>query len=155
VGHGGRTLFDSDVFRRCGGFVEGIEPAEDRDLWMLFARIGPAVIVPDIVLDKRTHAGQHPNPEWDAFALDVVRRRLPDLTEREQRVARRIIRARSHYTQGIRRLQEGRTLAAVGDFAWLAVAPWRILSSPLFRRQLTTHLRELVGTSSAPKRREG
>ena len=145
VGHQGRALFRTDVFRGSGGFVSGLEPAEDRDLWMRLALLGPVVLIPDVVMDRRVHAGNHPNPDWESFALEVVRRRIPDLPEREQRTARRIVDARVHYSRGLDELARRHRVAAAAAFVRVGRAP-ELLLSPLFRQQLRRHLGRLLRT---------
>ena len=153
VGHQGRALFHAGPLRETGGFVSGLEPAEDRDLWLRLARLGPVVLIPDVVMDRRVHSGNHPNPNWESFALDVVRGRLPDLPEREQRLGRRIVDARVHYSEGLRRLAEGQPVAAAREFVKLTRAPLGMLTSPLFRQQMRSHLGRLA--TSAARRGRG
>jgi glycosyltransferase involved in cell wall biosynthesis len=153
VGHQGRALFHASPLRETGGFVSGLEPAEDRDLWLRLARLGPVVLIPDVVMDRRVHSGNHPNPDWEAFALDVVRRRLPDLPQREQRLGRRIVDARVHYSEGLRRLAAGQPITAAREFVKLARAPLGMLTSPLFRQQMRSHLGRLA--TSAVRRGRG
>ena len=76
--------------------------------------------------------------------LDVVRRRLPDLPEREQRLGRRIVDARVHYSEGLRRLSAREPLGAAREFVKLTRAPLGMLASPLFRQQMVTHLGRLA-----------
>ena len=42
----------------AGGWNESLTAAEDHDLWLRLARIGPVVITPEIVFHLRTHAAQ-------------------------------------------------------------------------------------------------
>jgi hypothetical protein len=147
VGHGSRTLFRTDAFWNSGGFVPGISLAEDRDLWVRLARLGPVVLVPDVVLDKRAHTGDHPYPNWEMLGLEVVRRRLAELPADEQRRGERIVDARIHYSEGLRRLADGRPLGAARELVRLTRAPAGMLVSPLFRQQLLSHLGRYVATA--------
>jgi len=54
----GTVLWRTDVVHRVGDWNEAITLSGDRELFLRMAREGPVVFVPDVVLDKRAHAGQ-------------------------------------------------------------------------------------------------
>jgi glycosyltransferase involved in cell wall biosynthesis len=54
----GQVLWRAEVVRRVGGWDERLFVAEDQDLLLRAAQIGPFAFIPPVVLFNRVHAGQ-------------------------------------------------------------------------------------------------
>jgi glycosyltransferase involved in cell wall biosynthesis len=65
----GQTLYRTEAVRRAGGYPAHVVVVEDRALWLRVARQGAVLVLPDIVLEYRDHAGQ-----WRPANLFEMRR---------------------------------------------------------------------------------
>jgi glycosyltransferase involved in cell wall biosynthesis len=66
----GTALFRTDVLRAVGHWNAAITVSGDRELFVRVSRVGPVILVPHVVLDKRTHGGQ-----WRAVEIREIRER--------------------------------------------------------------------------------
>ncbi len=54
----GQIMWRAEIVRRVGGWSERLSVAEDQDLLLRMARLGPFAFTPQVVLLNRVHAGQ-------------------------------------------------------------------------------------------------
>jgi len=141
----GQCLFRTQAVKSVNGWNESYSFAEDYDLWLRVGRLGPVVLLPDIVFKYRSHLGQwRPlKPEIRQLMTEIRQRALAPLDERERERAERILRARDLTQMAGER--PGR-LQAVGLYLKaLRIAP-DLLWSPLTRPRILASLRRcLVG----------
>jgi glycosyltransferase involved in cell wall biosynthesis len=109
-----QNIYRTEIARRVGGFNPEIYNVQDRDFWLRVAREGPVVLLPDVVMNYRVHAGQSKPPNVQQLRERVMRmaiRRLP--RERRRRALR--IQASSRLIQaGESALTDGRWTHATG-----------------------------------------
>jgi hypothetical protein len=142
----GQALLRRSATTGAGGWNERLNFAEDHDLWLRLARLGPVVLLPDAVLGYRLHAGQtvvlRPGPP----TIGLRRRFIASLSGRERDMAARTVRAYGHSLVAIRAFRRGRYSAAWRhSLQSIRLAPW-LLRSPLSRPKLLgLSLRSLAG----------
>src|SRR5205823_2290325 len=88
----GTVLWRAEVVRGVGGWAENLTLSEDRELLLRGSRVGPVVFVPDVVLDKRAHAGQRWAPDARRVQEEWVRAHLESLSPRDRDVGSRLSR---------------------------------------------------------------
>jgi len=66
----GTALFRTDVVHAAGDWNEEVTVSGDRELFVRLSRRGPVILVPHVVLDKRTHSGQ-----WRAVEIREIQAR--------------------------------------------------------------------------------
>lgn len=133
----GRTLYRTDVFRAAGGFPEHLSFAEDRDLWLRVTRLGPAVSIPDVVVDYRVqHAGRSDYSDGLAAVERVVAAHVASLDADERPAAERVADVRRAWLEGSRALTELRGRHAAKRFLSAIRSDPSVLRSPFVRPQL-------------------
>jgi len=132
----GTTLFRTNVLKAVGGWNPAITVSGDRELFIRVSRQGPVLLVPEVVLDKRTHGGQ-----WRAVEIREIQGRwvrehidgLPsgdrELAEQLTRAYRLLNDARIAYGN----LESRKAISLYGQA--LRVAP-SLLRSPLVRPEI-------------------
>lgn len=88
----GTALFRTDALHIVGGWNEEITVSGDRELFVRLSRCGPAILVPHVVLDKRTHGGQWRAVEIREIQERWVRAHIDTLPSRERERALRLTR---------------------------------------------------------------
>ena len=129
----GQTLFRAEIVRQVGGWTEGLSFAEDHDLWLRVATLGPVVLLPDIVLEYRVH-GQ-PRPDGgDEVMTEIRARAVARLTGGARRTHRRALRAWMLGCEANARAEVGDRAGALCRYAAAVWAAPRLLWSPRARR---------------------
>lgn len=142
----GQSLFRTQAVKMVNGWDGRFIPIEDHDLWLRIGRLGPVVLLPEIVLQYRVHSGQ-----WRPRALnqmmDQVRQQaVARLQGRERQRAERLFQARALAQTAFERY--GHVEAFILYLKSLRLAPG-LLRSPLARPLVVTPLmRMLVGKLS-------
>ena len=133
----GRTLYRTEDFRAAGGFPEHLSFAEDRDLWLRVTRLGPAVSIPDVVVDYRIqHAGRSDYTDGLAAVDRVVAAHVASLDPGDRRVAQRMAAVRGAWLEGSRSLTELDGRRAAHRFLRAIRADPSVLRSPFVRPQV-------------------
>lgn len=150
----GQCLFRTQVIRSVNGWNDSYNFAEDYDLWLRVGRLGPVVLLPDIVLHFRSHQGQQrpPKPTIRHLMTEIRQQALAGLQGQEREKAERILRARRLWAMAA---GCSRRLRALGlCLKALQIAPG-LLWSPLARPRILASLRRhgIGGTGHRLRRR--
>ena len=90
----GQILFRVSALRAVDGWRRELIVGEDWELQLRLSRLGPTVLVPDVVFEWRLHGGQW-RPRDTEVVEDRNRRRFVDgLSGRERELGARVLRAR-------------------------------------------------------------
>lgn len=129
----GQNLFRTQRVREVGGFNPERAYCEDREMLFKLSRLGPAAIVPEVVLDYRIHGGQSKPADLDVIRDQVYAAHIESLPAAERLLAWRV-------RQAARRMEGGR---ARDVLMGLLTAPV-VMRSPLLARPLWFDLRNAV-----------
>lgn len=102
TGSASAVMVASDLFREVGGFAEGLELAEDWDLWIRLAERAPVVAVPELLVHLSAFAFGSRSAELER----AERRRLAVLDRHRDAYRRRDLEARMRrrlWQVGVRR----------------------------------------------------
>jgi glycosyltransferase involved in cell wall biosynthesis len=106
----GQCLFRVKLLRSCGAYNESVSLCEDYELWLRVARLGEALLIPEAVLENRTHPSRISTADSD-LALERIRdEAVSRLAGVEHEEALRIVR-----TSSVLRVADG--LYSDGRFA--------------------------------------
>ncbi len=131
----GQCLFRTPALRSVGGWDEELSVAEDQDLLLRTSRLGPTVLLRDIVLGYRVHGpGRHAPAEIIERA--IRERYLHRLGNREQVAARRFVTAWEQLTAAGDAYRCGEYQAAVVSLRAATTAAPTLLNSPITGRYL-------------------
>jgi glycosyltransferase involved in cell wall biosynthesis len=143
----GQNLYRTALVRHVGGFDTSLEQAEDRDLWLRIAVLGPVVLRPEVVTTYRVHPGQSRLPHIRDLREDVALKAIRALPPDEQPRALRIRRTTRLLDEAEIALTNGRVSSGVADtlravantptlFLSPLVGPWTVrrLAGRLARR---------------------
>ena len=142
----GQALLKRSVVLEAGGWNERLSIAEDHDLWLRMAQLGPVVLIPQAVLAVRLHPGQTVMTCAGIRTIGLRRTLLASLAEKEREPAARTVRAYGHWRVAVRAFRRGRYPDAWRHCSQaIRLAP-RLLGSPLSRPELARlGLRSLMG----------
>ena len=86
LGGPGACMIRAGAFRAAGGFDESLRMAEDYELWLKLARLGPVVRHTRCVLEARRHGGNvsSDQPAMLASTLLVLERLAPQLPPKDR-----------------------------------------------------------------------
>ena len=148
----GAILWKTDVIRTLGGWNEDITGSEDRELLLRAARRGPVVVIPQAVLDKRTHGGQWRSVQvrerqarWTNAFVDA----LPPNDRPRGSAARDAYRS---WNEGRRAYGNLRPREAVDLYVRAVRTSPMILTSPLLRRRVCVGFgKSLAGVMIGPR----
>lgn len=142
-----QSLFRARALAEAGGWDERLVVAEDQDLWLRLARLGPVAFAPRAVLENRRHDGQWRPPDVESIERDIRVRSLSTLTSHEDRQrAQRAFEARilANEAKEFYRSRDFRAARALYT-ATVRIAPW-VLWSPLVGPALLRHgLKSVAG----------
>ena len=127
----GQNLYRTEVVRRLGGYDARFWPADDRDLWLRVAALGPVRTRPEIVLEYRAHASQSDKRGIEAIRAAVYQRYIETLAPPERRRARRIQKSGEDRWTAQQSLQRGRRAAAMIYLLRSIVRRPAVVRSPL------------------------
>lgn len=132
----GQVLIGRSAVAEAGGWNERLSLAEDFELWLRLARLGPVAFIPDTVLAYRIHPGRTSRTGVESQTVALRRAAVRALEPRERTVAERSIRAQRHSRKALAEYLRERYPSACLHY-WLAIrrAPW-LLASPLCRGNL-------------------
>ncbi|MFQ5632572.1 MAG: glycosyltransferase family 2 protein [bacterium] len=112
----GQCLFRIDVIKSVKGWDETFAIAEDQHLLLRVARIGPAVLLPDLVLKFRVHGEQwRPFQTWK-IATKIRQRAVKKLPLNERQRAGRILQARVDFKQALSHNSQAEPVKALHFF---------------------------------------
>ena len=94
----GQNLYRTDVVQSVGGYKDDFIPSEDRQLWLKIAKKGYVSLVPDIVLDYRSH-GQPRRPKNLLDIREKVFQEFVNSLSVEEQLRAKRIRESAHYSQ--------------------------------------------------------
>jgi len=132
----GQCLFRAAVIKSAGGWDGEFIPIEDHQLWLRIAPHGRVVMLPEVVLHYRVHAGQwRPRKLWKLMTR--VRQRAVKKLEGERRKhAERIMQAREHFREGEIFSGDGEAARALRSYLKAVRLQPGILRSPLTRAMI-------------------
>jgi starch synthase len=150
----GRFLFRRDALVEVGGFAEGLQVAEDRELlWRLASRGHAWVVLPEVVLGSRhlPGAGRYPEGEATTAALARVEASRRAAAALGPEVARRL---RAWDEVWAARRPDTRPRPAARAMVRAARIDPSLLASPLFRDELRRRVVHVVpGTARVVRTR--
>ncbi len=82
IGGHSQVMFRKNAIVRLGGYPENFKYSQDYYLWVKLARMGNIHIIPEVILQYRTHTGnlsQHHKEEQERLSLEVSREALKDI----------------------------------------------------------------------------
>lgn len=142
----GQALIRRSAIARAGGWNERLSLAEDHDLWLRLARLGPMVLIPETVVACRIHTGQ--TSRVGAALRTIVLRRayLAGVASENRARAERTLRALRLSRVALRSFRRGRYRDACRrSWQTLRQAPW-LLASPISRPEIAgLVLRSMTG----------
>jgi len=148
----GQLLFSRSALEAAGGFDEGLSLAEDHDLLLRVARLGPAVLIPDTVLHRRVHGTPRFLPDEYRASANAARERFVLSLGPESRArAERLLRGEALWQQAGEQLQAGCGLPAMGSLLGAVREAPAYASSPLFRRAFAYRLLRAVRRAAVPQ----
>lgn len=136
----GQCLLRTRSVRQVNGWNESLNHAEDHDLWLRISRLGPQVLLPQLVCDHRVHPGQSRPANLDQIMTEIRTRAVAPLGPAERERAEQILQARHHALAALGsylRLEAGTALRLYLRAA--RTAP-RLLRSPLTRPMIVPPL---------------
>lgn len=90
----GQCLFRTQAIKSVHGWNEAYNIAEDHDLWLRVGRLGPAALLPDVVLSYRVHSGQWRPRNLERLMTEIREQAVRQLQGSERERAERILQAR-------------------------------------------------------------
>jgi len=132
----GRTLYRTSALRECGGWDDRLAGSEDQELWLRLSLRGPAVFVPQPVMENRAHPGQWRPRDVERVEEDFRREFVRGLPVDLRLRGERLLRARGRLKLGSAAYARGHYARAVRHY-WAAT--WgvpRLARSPLVGRAL-------------------
>jgi glycosyltransferase involved in cell wall biosynthesis len=127
----GQMLYRTALVRNVGGYRPTFNPADDRELWLRLAVLGPVLLVPDIVLEYRVHDGQVRPPDIEQIRERLFAEFVERLPPACRARGRRIMGAGRSWRRAELAVEQQRYRDALGGFAKAAVAAPSLLGSPL------------------------
>jgi glycosyltransferase involved in cell wall biosynthesis len=141
----GQTLQRARPLRGAGGYRGELIRSEDRELWLRLIHRGSFVLIPDIVLEHRTHPGQTTfPPNIDAIREQIYADAIAALPERDRRYGRRCREAGRCWDGANRARESGSFGRALLCYLRAAVTAPTLAASPLMRPALAHGLRSAV-----------
>ena len=144
-------------FDATGGFDPDVTPAEDRDLWLRLAPLGPFRFLPLPLVRRVVYpdAESRPTERWEASLHRVVARFLDRPEGAPYRDRAGALRAFQFVKVGSRHLQGAKLFHALTAFSRATVRDPRALVRPTARRLLARacehHVKRLVKWSRAAR----
>lgn len=132
----GHSLFRRSSLMSVNGWNESYSFGEDHELWLRLSRLGPVVLVPDVLLRFRVHAGQVRPPQSRRLLTELRERVAADLEGKVRARAAKVLKARELEAVAadcFERTQSGRALYYY--LRIFALAPG-LFFSPLTRTRL-------------------
>ncbi len=127
----GQCLFRATAVRACGGYDPRFVIAQDHDLWLRLARLGPVVLDPGLVLEYRIHAGQRTETDENAICLHIRRESVGSLAGRERSQGERFVEAWSRWRTAEAAKDRGERWAALRSYLGVVRAAPALLRSPI------------------------
>lgn len=90
----GQYLLRTETVKLVNGWNESYIIAEDYELWLRLARLGPVVLIPDIVFLLRVHSGQWRPAKLYNLMADIRQQAVKQVHGKEREISDRIIRAK-------------------------------------------------------------
>lgn len=130
----GQCLFRREALESIGGYDPGLVSSEDQEIQFRLSRIGPALFVPGVVLEVRSHPLQCRDPSAADIADRLHSSFAASLSGRDAVRAERLSRAHRSVLAGLRATHARRFGTAFGCFLRAARIAPETLRSPLSRR---------------------
>jgi glycosyltransferase involved in cell wall biosynthesis len=144
-----RVLVRRDAFERAGGWDPAIDTAHDTELWLRMSLLGPFVLDPQVVVDKRAHEGQSRPEDQRSIQHRFRQRWFENLPAGLQSDAERVMKARERTLAGEDLYRQGDMSAARREFMRALTAAPILLSSPIARPYLVRDVAKATVTSAA------
>jgi glycosyltransferase involved in cell wall biosynthesis len=146
----GQCMFRVDALRSLNGWNGRWIPIEDQALWLEASRLGPFVLLPDIVLFYRVHAGQWRPDDYKRMQTQVREESVERRSDVEREQGLRLLRWRALTLEAFDRYQDGRRASALALYLRVLASAPQMWTSPLSRgRMLTSILKCLLGARGA------
>jgi len=144
----GQCLFRTAAMRQVNGWDTNYNICEDHELWLRLARLGPAVLLPEVVYRSRTHSGQWRPPQRNVQKLmnEMRERAVKKIAGEERKPAERILAARNCRRIATRHYRSAENFKALRAYLKVIRLVPGVLGSPLLRpRLLAPMMKCLVG----------
>lgn len=131
----GQCLFRTRAVRAINGWTEDAAclGLEEHALWLQIAPLGPAVLLPEILLKYRPRRGQNETPQVWKTLTKLRKRAVATLAPANAERAQRLLRAREAFKNANAHYQRGASWQALRDYRnALRTAP-ELRHSPLTR----------------------
>jgi glycosyltransferase involved in cell wall biosynthesis len=129
----GQCLFRRMALETIGGYDPDLVASEDQEIQFRLSRIGPALLVPGVVLEVRSHAWQSRDPNAADIAERLHSSFATSLAGRDAVRAQRLSRSHSIVLVGLRATRARRFGVALACHLQAARTAPEILRSPLSR----------------------
>jgi glycosyltransferase involved in cell wall biosynthesis len=129
----GQCMFRTQALKSINGWDETFIRCTDHELWSRLGRLGPIVVLPDIVLFYRVHSGQWRPRNLDEIMTEARAQAVRRTEGRERERGERILRARALFRTASQCYAQAK--AAKSLFLYLRVLSIMpdLLRSPLTR----------------------
>lgn len=127
----GQCLFRAEFVRACGGFNDNLTVCEDYELWLKMSRFGPAVLVPQAVLEYRVHDGQMRHPDSDSVFERIRNNAVGALAGEQRDAARGILEAKDLLRRGAALYTDGRFAQSLKAYLKACLKAPVVVRSPI------------------------
>ena len=126
---GGQCLMRTERAREVGGYNERLTSADDHDILLRLARLGPVTLLPRPVLAYRMHQGQRRPAGADAILEGVLAGFAARLGGAERAMADQVLAARARWLEAAAAHRQGRYREALaGQVEALRSVPFLVRS---------------------------
>jgi len=147
----GQMLMRRDTLRSIGAFRVDMSMAEDQELWLRLVERGPAVFVPEVVLDHRPHSSEAKDEQAPAVEKAIRLAFLDRVPDRRRRGLRAIAAHERLRASGRVGQREDFRKAATLYFSGVVRCP-ALLLSPIVGGSLLRTAPIVVGEALLPRR---
>ncbi len=143
----GETAFRAHALASVGWWNESYQRATDHELWSRIARLGPVVLLPEVVLHYRVHAGQWRPENLDAVMTRARAEAVAQLQGAERDRGEEILRLRELSSQAFRHFLRAEAGKGLRLYLQVVRKDPSLLRSPLTRPLLWTPIWRSLGGS--------
>jgi len=136
----GQCLFRLKSVKAVNGWDERLDdaPLEDHALWLRLARLGPAVLLPNILFRCRRRRDQSPSPQLWKLMTKLRKRATKKLDGKDYETAQQLLQARDDFKLGMKHYKQTAPLKALGCCLKALRSAPGLLRSPLTRPMVLT-----------------
>lgn len=132
----GQCVFRTEIVRSFNGWEGKYIPIEDHVFWLHASTLGPAVLIPEIVMRYRIHSAQSRPENIDDMMAEVRENAVEQNQEMMANQSRRILEARRFYVQADHHFTDMEAGKALRLYLKAIRTAPEILRSPLIRAMI-------------------